>query len=151
MAPPKPAAVAAPSPAASSPEDEPLTAAAEAQEAETETAEAAGAEAEEKPMAPIAVSKPPKAKGKKTDKDDEDPELAKIPLLKQLPPDVQQTIPELHISFHSYSIKPSARLVSISGKILREGQEFDEGVKLVTITNKGVVMDVKGRRFRLKL
>ncbi len=127
---------------------------------EAAPAEAGGADSEatadepEQAMAPIAASPAPKSKGKKADKadkEDEDPDLAKIPFLKQLPPDVQQTIPELHISFHSYSIKPSARLVSISGKILREGESYDENVKLETITVKGVVLVCKGRRFRLEV
>jgi len=100
---------------------------------------------------PIVKTPTPKSKSKKTDKENEDPELAKIPLLNQLPPDIQQAVPEMHISFHSYSIKPAARLVSISGKILREGEEFDDAVKLETITTQGVVMKVKDRRFRLKV
>ena len=141
-----------------SPEEEPLVGAEEKEILETSEAadgEAPAAEAEERQaMVPIAASPAPKSKAKPnrgSDKEEEDPELAKIPFFKQLPPDVQQTIPELHISFHSYSIKPAARLVSISGKILREGESYDENVKLETITVKGVVLVYKGRRFRLEV
>jgi general secretion pathway protein B len=107
--------------------------------------------ASEAALAPIASTVAPKTKAKRKDREDEDPELSKIPLLDQLPPEIQQTIPELHISFHSYSIKSSARLVSIGGKILHEGEPFDGDVKLETITTQGVVMTIKDRRFRLKV
>lgn len=102
-------------------------------------------------LSPIAASASPKSNNKKTAKDEEDPEISKIPFLNKLPPEIQQGIPEMHISFHSYSIKASARLVSISGKILREGDSFDTDVKLETITTKGVIMKVKDRRFQLKV
>lgn len=102
-------------------------------------------------LSPIAAAAPPQKNGRKATKNEEDPELSKIPLLNQLPPDIQQGIPELHISFHSYSIKAAARLVSISGKILHEGDSFDGDVTLETITTKGVIMKVKDRRFQLKV
>lgn len=114
-----------------------------------------GVETAEAVAAPEAVPEPAtkaqKAKAMRAIKEGEDPELAKIPYLKQLPPEVRQTIPELRISFHSYSIKPASRLVSIGGKILREGQDFDGNVKLETITVKGVIMVVNDRRFRIDL
>lgn len=103
-------------------------------------------------LVPIATAPSAKEQAKKRRAErekEEDPELAKIPYLKQLPAEAQQAIPELHISFHSYSIKPASRLVSIGGKILREGQEYDESVTLETITVKGVVLVSNGRRFRL--
>lgn len=128
--------------------EEPLSETAEAPPAPDVNAEAMPAD---EGLTPIASSPPSQRKAKKADQEEEDPELAKIPFLKQLPAEVQQTIPELHISFHSYSIKSSARLVSISGKIMHEGDEFDENLKLETITVKGVVLVFKGRRFRLNV
>ena len=119
------------------------------EEADTEAIEA---EADDQTLTPIATSPEREGKIKKADKEDEeDPELAKIPFLRQLPAEVQQSIPELHISFHAYSIKPSSRLVSIDGKILREGQEAGENLTLERITVKGVVLDYNGRRFRLEM
>lgn len=108
--------------------------------------------AEREVMAPIASAPPPKDKGKRRSRrEEEDPALAKIPFLKQLPEEMQQGLPDLHISFHAYSIKAKSRLVSIGGKVLREGQELEEGVKLETITNKGVVIVANGQRFRLNV
>lgn len=138
-------------------EDEPTTATGEDkgstddEAAPAEVKDATGTGAPENTLSPIASSSPPKDKAKKRSPDDDSPEIAKLPLVSQLPAEIQQTIPELHISFHSYSIKPASRLVSISGKILREGEAFDETVKLETITSQGVVMAVKDRRFRLKV
>ena len=101
-------------------------------------------------MVPIASSPPAKAKGKRRGaREEEDPELAKIPFLKQLSAEVQQGLPELRISFHAYSIKPKSRLVSIGGKVLREGDTIDEGIKLDTITAQGVVISANGQRFRM--
>ncbi len=149
-APPVPAAAEEDAVAAS---DEALDEADEApveeDEADTETT---GVAAEVQALAPIAVSAAGKAKPKKGDKESEDdPELAKIPFLRQLPADIQQSVPELHISFHAYSIKPSSRLVSIGGKILREGQQVGENLTLERITVKGVVLNINGRRFRLEI
>ena len=130
--------------AAQPPAEEPLA---------TSTApEAAAEERSEEEPPPVAFSQPrPHSKSKVRDQDREDPELAKIPLLKQLPADFRQSLPELHLSFLSYSIHPESRLVSISGKVLREGQDFDDHLKLETITPNGVVMNDQGHRFRLNM
>lgn len=128
-------------------EEEALAADEESLPAEEQLEEPA---AEEQTLVPIASSRGAKERAqKKAEKEDEDPELAKIPFLKQLPAEIQKSLPVLHVSFHSYSHTPSARLVSISGKILRQGQEFDENLKVERITVKGVVLDFKGKRFRI--
>lgn len=84
----------------------------------------------------------------KGEKEREKKELSRIPYVHQLPPDVQAALPDFHISFHSYSNRPSARLVSINGKIMREGQTI-EGIELERITPDGVVLLYKSRRFRV--
>jgi len=77
--------------------------------------------------------------------------LSKIPFMFQLPDSVKNSLPEIHISFHSYSRKPAARLVSINGKIVREGQQFENDLTLEEITPEGVVMVYKSRRFRINI
>lgn len=144
------AVVPVPTPTAAAASPEEVLAEEEAPAAAEEESITTPAAAEET-LSPIATTLPKKEKAKKDDKGKEDPELAKIPLFSQLPAEVQQGLPDLHISFHSYSIKPAARLVSISGKILHEGEAFDDTVKLETITAQGVIMKVKDRRFRLKV
>jgi hypothetical protein len=66
--------------------------------------------------------------------------LEKIPYYYQLPAAAQQTLPEFHISFHAFSRRPSARIVSVNGKVLREGQELDKKIKLEQITPSGIVL-----------
>ncbi len=78
-------------------------------------------------------------------------EVAKIPYLRRLPPEFRKDIPEIHISFHSYYYKPSRRLVSINGRIFREGEELKEGLKLEKITPGGIVLSYKDVPFRVKI
>ncbi len=77
--------------------------------------------------------------------------LAKIPYLHRLPADFQKDIPEIHISFHSYYYKPAKRLVSINGRIFREGEELKKGLKLEEITPGGIVLSYKDVSFRIKI
>lgn len=75
--------------------------------------------------------------------------LERIPFYYQLPESVQKIIPEVHISFHMYAHRPSARIVSVNGKILREGQDLDKNVKLEWITPSGVVLVADTWRFKV--
>ncbi len=84
-----------------------------------------------------------------SEKDKEKRELARIPYLYQLPDAVQRIIPEVRISFHSYSKRPSSRLVSVNGKVVREGQEIAGGIKLEKITSSGVILKYQSRRFKI--
>ncbi len=78
-------------------------------------------------------------------------ELKKIPNLSQMPLDFRKNIPEIHISFHSYSYKPAKRLVSINGRIFREGEDILDGIKLEKITPVGVVLSHEDRRFKVAI
>ncbi len=78
-------------------------------------------------------------------------DISKIPLQYQLPMAIQQKLPEIKISFHSYKHRPGSRLVRINGRIMREGQDMTKEVKLEKIVPSGVVMLFDGRRFRVKL
>ena len=74
-----------------------------------------------------------------------------IPLLSTLPQSFRQRLPELSISFLSYSQKPSKRIVSINGRILREGQTITDDLTIERITSAGVVLDYRGDRFRVEV
>ena len=74
-----------------------------------------------------------------------------IPLLSTLPQSFRQRLPELSISFLSYSQKPSKRLVSINGRILREGQTITDDLTVEKITSAGVVLNYRDDRFRLEV
>lgn len=57
-----------------------------------------------------------------------------------LPLSVQKELPEFHISAHVYfEKKPASRLVSINGRIVREGDNFVPDLKVKEITSDGVI------------
>ena len=72
----------------------------------------------------------------------------KVYSLTDLPPSVRQDLPDIVISGHSYSPDPSARLVLINGKTMREGQVITGGLILQQITSDGVILSYKGYRVR---
>jgi len=74
-----------------------------------------------------------------------------IPLLTSLPKSLRQNIPELTISFHVFTQNPATRLVSINGRIVRQGQEVTPDLNLEEITAAGIVLNYKGNRFRLQV
>jgi general secretion pathway protein B len=77
--------------------------------------------------------------------------LTKIPFLRQLPAEIRARIPEIHISYHAYFFNASRRMVSIDGKIFREGNIIDGDLKLVWITPSGVVLQYKNWKFRVSV
>ncbi len=58
----------------------------------------------------------------------------------ELPPNIQRQIPDLTFSSHIYSDEPSFRMVNINGRSLREGDMIAEGIKLVEISEEGVIV-----------
>lgn len=56
-------------------------------------------------------------------------------------------IPKLSLSFLVYSDKPEERRVTINGKVLREGDEVTDGLRLQRITHEGAVFDYRGFQF----
>ncbi len=77
--------------------------------------------------------------------------LSKIPFLRQLPAEIRVRIPEIHISYHAYFFNASRRMVSIDGKIFREGNIIDGDLRLVRITPSGVVLQYKNWQFRVNV
>lgn len=73
-----------------------------------------------------------------------------IPAIPELPLSIRQEIPEISISVHIYSDSPSERLVNINGSIKREGDMLTSGIKLIEITDSGVILSYKDLRFYVK-
>lgn len=71
----------------------------------------------------------------------------KEPDYRQVPPSVKGDIPKISLSFLVYSEKPADRRVTINGKVLREGDEVSQGLKLESITHEGAVLSYRGFRF----
>ena len=74
-----------------------------------------------------------------------------IPLFGALPQSLRQRLPELSIAFLAYSKRPSERIVSINGRILREGQTIAENLTIEKITSAGAVLNYMGDRIRLEV
>ena len=71
-----------------------------------------------------------------------------IPELRELPLPIQQEVPNMSFSMLVYSEQPGERMISINGRVMREGQEVKSGLKLDQITPNGAVFSFKGYRFR---
>ncbi len=73
-----------------------------------------------------------------------------VPYQQDLPPEVQEKLPELRFAGHAYSVDPAKRMIIINGKIMKEGDRVDALTRLAEITWEGVIIDSKGVRFRVK-
>lgn len=73
----------------------------------------------------------------------------KIYSFKNLPSSIKEIIPTIHISVFIYSDDPSARIVKINGKSVREGQDLDEGLKVEKIVPDGVIFNYEDYRFHV--
>ncbi len=74
---------------------------------------------------------------------------ASLPLLHDLPAELQAQIPTLKFAGHTFSKNPSQRMIIINGKILREGNMIDPNTQLAEITWDGVTIETNGTRFRV--
>ncbi|MDO8989103.1 MAG: general secretion pathway protein GspB [Sideroxyarcus sp.] len=64
-----------------------------------------------------------------------------------LPPAIQQEMPDMKIQLHSYSNKSTNSIVSINSRMMKEGDSLVPGLKLEQITPDGVILSFKGYRF----
>lgn len=69
----------------------------------------------------------------------------------QLPPDIRSALPELVIAAHYYSSKPSSRMASINGRIMRQGESVTDGLILEEIIREGVILSFLDYRFSLEV
>ncbi|MBU0485927.1 MAG: general secretion pathway protein GspB [Proteobacteria bacterium] len=84
----------------------------------------------------------------------EEPKFAakgKIPELDELPPAIRRQLSDMNISAHFYANNPASRMVSINGRILRQGQLVEEGLLVEEITTSGILFNFRDTRFILKV
>lgn len=67
----------------------------------------------------------------------------------QLPRAIQQALPEFNVAAHVYSPQSTSRLVSINGRILREGQTLLPGLKVDEITADGIIFSYQNYLFKV--
>ena len=70
------------------------------------------------------------------------------PISKPQPPTSQPELPNVSITVHAYSANPRERIAAINRRLLHEGDEVAPGLKLEQITEDGVILSFRGRRFR---
>ncbi len=73
-----------------------------------------------------------------------------VPLLRDLPPELRRSLPDLHLDVHVYSAKRGDRFVLINLRRYTEGDQLVEGPSLEQITEDGAVLKHRGYRFRLQ-
>ncbi|NNK96822.1 MAG: GspB domain-containing protein, partial [Desulfobacterales bacterium] len=77
--------------------------------------------------------------------------ISAIPLLQDLPFGSQAAIPEMKFSGHAYSPNPDLRMIMVNTSIAREGDMITADVRLVEITENGLIMIFKDTLFRVDL
>jgi general secretion pathway protein B len=73
-----------------------------------------------------------------------------IPEVDQLPQGIQSEIPQLKILGHVYSNSPGTRLININGDIYKEGDTAGKNLKVVEITETGVILNYNGTLFLIR-
>jgi general secretion pathway protein B len=58
-------------------------------------------------------------------------------------------LPDLRLDLHVYAVNPAERFVFINMRKLREGESLPEGVRVDEITQNGVELSYRGRRFAI--
>jgi general secretion pathway protein B len=59
------------------------------------------------------------------------------------------SLPPLTMNLHAYDPVPAQRYVLLNGLQLTEGEFTPDGIKVEVITERGVVLEARGRRFLL--
>ncbi len=77
------------------------------------------------------------------------PVITQLPLLRDLPADFRAEIPTLSLDVHVYAPATNHRFVLINMKKYREGDQLAEGPRIEEITEAGVVLNYRGRTFRI--
>lgn len=63
---------------------------------------------------------------------------------------MRKALPVMSVAVHAYSSKAEERLVSINGKLLKEGDALEPGLVLEQITPDGMIFDYRGKRIQRK-
>jgi len=74
---------------------------------------------------------------------------AQIPYLRQLPAELQRSLPELRFSVHIYSESRAGRLVKLGDRMMREGQRLTPELSIEAIVPRGVVMRYREQLFKV--
>ncbi|MBI4687372.1 MAG: general secretion pathway protein GspB [Nitrospirae bacterium] len=110
----------------------------------------AAIKADSQKPAPPAITSPNNSEAKQSNAAEENQSNNKLLEKDELPLSLQQELPSLSIAGHIYSDNPSSRAANINGQIVREGETMSNGIKLEEITEEGIILSYKGRRFSMR-
>ncbi|BHH86030.1 general secretion pathway protein GspB [Desulforhopalus sp. 52FAK] len=74
-----------------------------------------------------------------------------IQFRRELPQDIQKTLPEYVLAGHTFADDPAQRIIIINNTILREGDSIDGDTTLLNIIWEGVVLNYKGITFKQRV
>jgi len=94
----------------------------------------------EKPPAPAAPAEPPSALVAAE---------AQLPMLRDLPANIQREIPALAVGGYIYASKSAERSILINNRLLREGEQIAPGLTLERMLPHEAVLNYRGYRYRL--
>ncbi len=77
------------------------------------------------------------------------PAAAEVPMLHELPENIQRAIPAMVIGGYLYAPDPAARSVVVNNKFLREGDEAAPEIMLEKLLPKEAIFSYRGYRYRL--
>lgn len=72
-----------------------------------------------------------------------------VPLWRELPSDIRQSLPLVRIDVHVYAEQAADRFVLINLIKYREGEVLEEGPRVERITPEGLVLSYQGEQFRI--
>lgn len=100
---------------------------------------------------PVPATAPPVQPGAAEARPDpaETARRSDIPLLRELPRDFRERVPEFRINIHAYSEAPAERFAIIDMKKYRAGDALPGGAVLREIRADGLVLDLDGTKFRV--
>ena len=85
------------------------------------------------------------------DRENPPPSQPELITFADLPPDIRSALPKLVIAAHYYASKPSSRMASINGRVMRQGQTITDGLILEEIIREGVILSFHDYRFSLEV
>lgn len=71
------------------------------------------------------------------------------PLLSTLSTAVRASIPQLAVNAHVWSDDPAKRFVMLNGRLYRDGDTVQDGLRLVEVLTDGAELEWRGLRFRV--
>lgn len=72
-----------------------------------------------------------------------------LPLLNELPYATRSALPAMDLTMHLYSQDAARRMILINGARAGDGDELDNGLRILSIRPDGVAMEYQGTRFLL--